>query len=351
MAAKYFAIGVNENDETGVDFNSFVDVPAHLKGMIYFGKDKAHYSFNDERRIVTGVMIAVNQPIYRWTPEIGDHYVVFDAPTTDLIRRKFFKNGYNQNLNKMHDPNQQTHGAVLIDSYIVNNSDPRYPNVPEAFDHMNLQNGSWIASYHVHDDALWEEVKSGKFGGFSVEGWFEKKKINVKSNMKKERRSIWSMFTANNEPEPAQFAQATTADGTVVFYEGDLAEGTAVFVELDGTQVPAPEGDHQLTLEDGSIKVISVDGNGIVTSIEDVNPNDMEAQGDDIREEVAETMRKFAAEVHDRFAVIEKDNADLKEENAALKAELEALKSAYKFKNEPRRADSKPEGYRSLLSK
>ena len=36
MELPYYKIVVNEDDESGVDFNSFVDVPAHMKGFISF---------------------------------------------------------------------------------------------------------------------------------------------------------------------------------------------------------------------------------------------------------------------------------------------------------------------------
>ena len=61
MELPFYKIVVNENDETGVDFNAFVDAPAHMKGFIAFN-DAVRYSFNDEKRIVTGVMISTGTP-------------------------------------------------------------------------------------------------------------------------------------------------------------------------------------------------------------------------------------------------------------------------------------------------
>lgn len=62
--------------------------------------------------------------------------------------------------------------------------------------------------------------------------------------------------------EPAQFGQATTADGTILKYEGSLAEGTnVVVVGVDGVETPA-EGAY--TLEDGT--VINCEA-GVVTSV------------------------------------------------------------------------------------
>ena len=348
--ANYYKIVVNENDETGVDFNAFVDVPAHLKGFIAFGKDESiRYNFNDEKRIVTGVMIAADYPIIRFDRNIGEHYVVFDAHTIDIIRKKFFKNGFVQNLNKMHDPSKVTDGATLIDSYIVSATDPKLPNVPEVFQHMNLGDGSWIASYYIHDDKLWREVKDGTFRGFSVEGIFDKKKINVKTNMKKEKKSFWEMaFGAS--PKKEVFASATTADGVVVSWEGDLAEGVEVTVELEGEQVPAPEGEHELTLEDGSVVVISVDGMGIVTAIVPVVV-DEQLSNEELKAEVAAGVAEFAKATNERFEAIEDVNASLISDNASLKAELNNLKQGDKFGATPKKTGSEAVSYKTLLKK
>lgn len=356
--AQYFWIGVNENDETGIDFNSFVDVPAHMKGMIHFSKEAVRYSFNDEKRMVTGVMIAANQPIYRWSPELGDHYVIFKADTIDLIRRKFFKNGYSNNLNVMHDPKQVQKGVTLVDSYIVSSTDPKLPNVPEALSAMNLQDGTWIASYFVENDELWNQVKEGKFGGFSVEGWFEKVKINTKNKMNKQKKSIWDIFRGDDVQVAEKFAEAVTAEGVAVFYEGELAEGTAVFVELEGERIPAPEGEHELTLEDGTVKVITLNSDGVITSVVDVEAvaeepvvvDEMESS-DEMRAEVAEAMRKQTSEIHDRFSALEARFSALEKENQSLKSEIETIQKGEKFGASPKAASSHVSSYRDLLNK
>jgi hypothetical protein len=392
--AQYFWIGVNENDETGIDFNSFVDVPAHMKGMIHFSKEAVRYSFNDEKRMVTGVMIAANQPIYRWSPELGDHYVIFKADTIDLIRRKFFKNGYSNNLNVMHDPKQVQKGVTLVDSYIVSSTDPKLPKVPEALSAMNLQDGTWIASYFVENDELWNQVKEGKFGGFSVEGWFEKVKINTKNKMNKQKKSIWDLFTKGS-PVAEKFAEAVTAEGVAVFYEGELAEGTAVFVELEGERIPAPEGEHELTLEDGTVKVITLNSDGVITAVVDVEAEvetteveaSVEAENEfqaipaeqvsealetateiiadktglemgeaydiatlvvnainEIKVEVADAMRKQTSEIHNRFI-------EMEEKFNSMKSEMNTIQKGEKFGASPKAASSHVSSYRDLLNK
>lgn len=356
----FFKIVVNEADDTGIDFNSFVDAPAHMKAFIAFGKDAVRYEFNDEKRIVTGVMISAGTPIYRNSPDMGEHYVVFDAPTIDLIRRKFFKNGFIQNVNKQHDSKQVVKGITLIDSYLVSSTDPKLPNVPEAFNSMNLQDGSWIASYYVEDNALWQDVKAGKFVGFSVEGWFEKKSIKVKTKMSKPTKSIWAHLkdAFNDAPadvpnaEEVTFSEAVTADGVTVFFEGELVEGTLVQIELDDVKVPAPEGEHQITLEDGTVKIVMLDGTGAVVTVADAVAENVDEPSTELSQEVAEVLEKTIKGVDAKFAEFEaKFNAIVKE-NETLKSEIETFKSSGKFGANPKVVtEEKTKSYKDLLNK
>ena len=338
-----YKLSIDANDnETGVDFNAFVDMPAHQKGFIAFNKNQ-RYSFNEEKRIVTGVMISSGTPIYRRDAEFGEHLVIFDAQTIEVIKNKFHKQNFNNNINKMHDPNKVVNGVYMISSYIIGGD--KNPSAPEVFANQNLQDGTWIASYKIDNDDVWNEVKNGKFQGFSVEGNFFKDLVKIKTNnkMSKKTKSIFDLLFNKKQ----KFATATTTDGVVISYDGDLAEKVAVFVEVDGENVPAPEGDHQITLEDGSVKVITVDATGLVSAIVDAEEMKDEEPTDDIKEEVAEVMREVLKDTNERFEAIEKENKD-------LKAEIEQLKAAskdFKFKSETKNTDEKKLTISEILKK
>ena len=308
MDRKLYKIVANLEDDLGVDFNSVVDVPAHLKGFMAFSKDQKDYFINsEEKRIVTGVMISADTEIYRMSKSEGEHYVYFPAETIDILRKKFFRNGYNNNLNEMHEMRKKISpdGAFLIDSYVIDSKNPHFPNAPEAFESQKLKDGTWIGNYYIEDDALWKKIKDGTFNGFSVEGYFEKVEIKTKTKMKNKNRFL-SLIGFTSDEDKQTFANATTADGTVVMYDGELAEGVVVTLE-DGT--PAPEGEHQLTLEDETVVVVNLDATGAVTSIEAV---EAEAE-EDMNVEIAEAMKAMSKEtikaveamMDDRFAKIE----------------------------------------------
>jgi hypothetical protein len=347
---KYFDIVVNMDDETGFDFNSIVDHPAHELNHIAFNS-KAHYHFNDEKRIVTGVAIAADKWIYRNDELYGSHYVRFRPKTIELMNLKNSKFNMFNKLNLQHNAQDIAKGVYLVANYIVSNSDPKYPNVPEAFKDQDVKDGSLIRSYYFENEQLWQRVKKGEFGGFSIEGWFDKKQVNFnkQNKMSNKKKTVWDYLGFTTD-EPAKFAQVTAVDGTVMMYDGELAEGTAVFIDENGEQVPAPAGDYQVTLEDGSEKIISISideqtGNSVVSSIADVEA--MSSDDDEptvsVEEQVAEVMKKVLADTDERFKALEAENKTLKEQVNAFKSQLESVSKGGKFQAEPKKGGAEPQ--------
>ena len=170
----FYELVIDESDDTGVDFNAFVLRPAHGKPYFAFNKEqKIQYFFNEEKRIVTGVMMSANTPIYRSNP---DRFVLFKSETIKAIRTKFHKNGFSNNVNEEHNPDLKLDGVNMISSYIVYHPS----HIPSQFKAMNLQNGTWIASYKIDNPMVWNKIKKGEFSGYSVEGYFDQKEIKLK---------------------------------------------------------------------------------------------------------------------------------------------------------------------------
>lgn len=320
MDKKLYKIIANLNDDLGVDYNAVVDVPAHLKGFMSFNKDhKDYFIQNAEKRIVAGVMISADTEIYRHSKKEGEHYVYFPADTIDVLRKKFFKNGYNNNLNEMHEARKKItpDGAYLIDSYVIDSTNPYFPNAPEAFANQRLKDGTWIGNYYIESDELWAKIKDGTFNGFSVEGYFEKVEIKTKTKMKNKNRFL-SLIGFSSEEDKEKFASATTADGVVVMYDGELAEKVAVTLE-DGT--PAPEGEHQLTLEDGTIMVVTLDAEGLVVTAEVVEADTDE----EMTAEIAEAMKAMSKETVKAITEI------MDAKFATMEARFKAIEKGEKF--------------------
>lgn len=152
-----------------VDFVAIVDRPAIQKDWMAFEQYQAYQVVNDERRIVSGPLMIAGKPIFRDSPEMGKHYVVFDAETIQRIAIKFAKKGYFNNVNESHDPAASLSGKVVIFESFISDSTR---GVMPMKGYEDVPDGSWFGSMFIEDEPVWADVKAGKFNGFSVEGMF-----------------------------------------------------------------------------------------------------------------------------------------------------------------------------------
>lgn len=125
---------------------------------------------SEEERIVSGPLMLADTPIYRFD-EYGEYYVVFNADTIKKIVQKYFKKGYQSNVNLMHDPTRQVEGITLFESFIT--SEKRGIKAMKGFE--DAPEGSWFGSFKIENEEVWTMVKEGDFKGFSVEGVFNYK--------------------------------------------------------------------------------------------------------------------------------------------------------------------------------
>jgi len=228
-------------------------------------------------------------------------------------------------------------GAVLVESYIVHATDPRFTKVPEILAKQKVNDGSWIGSYHIENDALWQDCKNGIFNGFSIEGYFDKTATNIKTNMSKKKKGLFqSIF--GSEGGKDTMGEVTTVDGIVLSFEGDLAVGTAVTIEIDGKPTAAPAGDHQVEI-DGTVYAVTLDDEGKVATMDEVEAMSEEA------EILAEAMRKIVKEAKTEFA-------EMRKENVALKARVQVLEAGGKFNKDPKKSgeETGKKGFQKILS-
>jgi hypothetical protein len=314
-----YKVVLSEDDE-GMDFNSFVDYPAHSKAFELFDKKKPSIQkfFNNEQRIVTGVAISTNQPIYRVDDAGREYYLFFDAPTVKAMAQRMFEKGYMHNVNEMHESNRQLKSITLVESYFIDYK--RGVNPPNAFKNQNLQDGTWIVSYKVNDLSTWEKLKSGVYQGFSIESWFSMEKVNFKNQSNMNKPNLWdklkAVFTEVQQAiESSQtFGEATTTDGNLIKWEGELKQDTIVYlVAEDGTEILAPEGTHSIVDDAGVTTVITLNAEGMVTTLEVVGADG--AQDDTA---MVEEMRAM-------FTSVLKEIKSLKNENATFKSQIKTL--------------------------
>lgn len=232
-----FYIKVDESLESnqGIDFVSLVDVPAIETNWVALSNQKK-FEFNTDKQLLFGPILIPDQPIYRFSKEMGEYYVVFTKDEISKMVRKFQAQQKTVNLNYQHKKDSQLSNAVIQEIWLTES-----PDKSQKYG-FELPEGSAFVVAHIGDSKFWnEEVKTGNVRGFSIEGWLDME------------------ITKMNIMEKSKFVQATTSEGVVVKSDAEMfAVGVEVYVESeDGTKTPAPDGVHTL---DNGMTITVVEG-------------------------------------------------------------------------------------------
>jgi hypothetical protein len=169
---------INENleDDAEVSFVSLVNRPAIQRNWNAFSENQKFQIVSEEKRIISGVVMLSDSPIYRNDNANGEYYVVFSKDTIFKIVQKFFKKGFQSNVNLQHSSKDIVSNVTMFESFISDKDRGILPM--KGFE--DTPDGSWFGSFKVDDDNVWEMVKSGEIKGFSVEGIFEYTKKETK---------------------------------------------------------------------------------------------------------------------------------------------------------------------------
>jgi hypothetical protein len=173
MAIQFYKAEIDPNPESELEVNfiGLVDRPAIERNFVAFKKDfemLSSFVINEDKRIISGVAMIADMPLYRKDAQLGEYYVVFDKQSIRLIVEKFSAKGYLKNFNLFHDATAQVSDVTIFNSFI---SDAELGVSPlKGFE--DVADGSWFISAKVNNDAVWQKVKDGTIKGFSVEGIF-----------------------------------------------------------------------------------------------------------------------------------------------------------------------------------
>lgn len=169
----YEALITDEID--GITAVSLVDAPAVESDFLKFNKEKEKMLFsidNEEKRIVTGVVLRADFPIYRITNSGYEYYIVFSRDTIIKMTEKMLKQNTFNNINLNHNDNRFIEGVTLRELFI---KDTEKGINPKEFE--DISNGSLFATYHIENNEVWEQIKQGTFNGFSIECYVDVEEV------------------------------------------------------------------------------------------------------------------------------------------------------------------------------
>ena len=295
----YDALITDEN--TGMFKISLVDDPAVMQDFLAFDRSRRPQMYsvaNEEKRLVRGVVMRADFPIYRYDAH-GEYYVVYKAATIRQMAEKYLAESRQNDVNLMHQ-GEDVDGIQLVQWFIKGDG----VHV-DGFD--ECADGSLFGEFHVLSDEIWEAVKAGTYKGFSLEGVFdmaperstetvqeivEATEGKFNSNTKESMNSKITRIKAAIARILAQFGSVTTDKG-ILYWDGDddLAEGMAVYHEDDeGNRIEA--GDGEYVTEDEKVIVVV---EGKVAEIRDpeaeVAPEEPAEESDADAEENVEAAR------------------------------------------------------------
>lgn len=280
---------------------SLVDDPAVQSNFQHFDASKKPMLYaveDEEKRLVLGVVMRADFPIYRRDDQLGEYYIVYKADTIAEMAEKYLLENRQNMVNLMHEEGSDVTGVDMVQYFL---KDTAKGMAPAGFE--EIADGSLFAEFHVTNDEVWDAIKDGTYKGFSLEGFFSlepetnegavqdmvdglagkfKKlfsKTTTMSKVKKFFKALQEAFVS------MQFGSVSTDKGILNWdTDEDLKAGDAVYiVDEEGNRTDAETGDY--TTEDG--KVIKVE-DGKVTEITDK-----------------------AAEVADEFSKVSTDKGDL----------------------------------------
>lgn len=191
-----FLLSIDEDPKSDLEVSAvaLVDRPAIEKNFLAFKENPKPLQFatDDEQRVIFGPAMLADRPIYRNDSDLGEYLVLFNKETIEQIVKKFFSKGYNQSFNLSHDPNQKQDNVFVFQSFITNEK----LGVKPLKGFEDAPEGSWFMAAKVESDELWQRIKSGEFQGFSVEGMFEYKRIQMQEQMNEDDKQLIETLTA-----------------------------------------------------------------------------------------------------------------------------------------------------------
>jgi Putative phage serine protease XkdF len=161
--------------ELGLSAVALVDKPAYESSFIALSKTiDCNFEVNDiEKRIITGALMIPDKLVYREEKGIK-FYVTATKETIFEASQKFAKENKNNSIKLTHQANGLTSDVFIFESFITDSD--RVTGV-KGFENLPL--GTWFITCKVLNDEIWNNIKDGKFNGFSLEALFEMRSITT----------------------------------------------------------------------------------------------------------------------------------------------------------------------------
>lgn len=240
------------NDEkSGIKLVSIVDEPAIEMNSIMLSDEKEmefFFSNEDEMRIV-GPALIPDKMIFRQAN--GGYFMYFTKEDIKDLVKKFNKTGDNRRLGLDH--NGSISEAFINEQWIVEDSEKDKSSLYG----FKLEPGSWMIDVQLTDQELWDELKTKKNLGFSIEAFLGLKINNISMNLEEKDKEVEDVSTDGIENHTEAELSTDVEDTTTVEETSTNTEETEVEVvaepiseveEVEGLEVSAPVENEEVEL-------------------------------------------------------------------------------------------------------
>ena len=157
---------IDDEDQSGIEAISLVEFPAIEENFVALSKHKIELKTMDaEKRLVVGLALVPDKKIYRNNGGF-EYNITFSKDTVRKAAEKYLKSLKIHNATIEHE--MEVDGVYLTESWIV---EDKAKDKTALYD-LNAPEGAWAVAMRIENDEVWEDVKAGKYLGFSIEGIF-----------------------------------------------------------------------------------------------------------------------------------------------------------------------------------
>lgn len=299
------------DEDCGMMKISLVDDPAVMSDFQAFDNARRMQMYSvtdDEKRLVRGVVMRADFPIYRRDDRLGEYYIIYKADTIRTMAEKYLAESRQNDVNVMHSTDVD--GVQMVQWFIKGDGVS-----VTGFD--DIADGSLFAEFHVLNDEVWEAVKDGTYKGFSLEGYFDLAPERDTHTVEEIVDDLDGQFKAIIKPILtttmskikrfkaalakllAAFGNVSTDKGVLAWDgEEDLKVGDAVYIEdQEGNRETAPDGDY-VTSDNKTIVVVD----GKVSEIKDPEAEVAPAEPEEEKKvEASEEFRRVSVQHQETY--------------------------------------------------
>ena len=167
---------IDEDELTGIEAVSLVRFPAIEENWVYLSATqdkKMQFATDDEKRMLIGPALIPDKLIMRLDEEDEEYDVFFSKETVRHAMELFMQEARTNESTLEHQ--SKIDGVTVVESWLI--EDKKMDKA--ALYGFDLPMGTWMLSVKVNNQDIWDKVKAKDVRGFSVEGYFTDRLVEM----------------------------------------------------------------------------------------------------------------------------------------------------------------------------